>query len=313
MASSRRTGTNESKWSTPGGAGTWSAGVNTFGSAGNGRDYTALSLWESDTDVDIVTSTVSPVLECYRDAASYSIGSGLSLSGATANTTYFRILRAASGARHLGVSGAGIVLTGTQGVQSPDTGTVVQDIEIVVSGNAAGDVYAFQIGTNSMQGVGLLLKATNAGAGGGYGANCTLNRNGSVLVNCIAYECKTDGFNINAGATTPLRMLNCTSVGNGRYGFSYATAQPVYINCIGQNNGTADWNGAGGTGSDYNLSKDTTAPGAHKVISTTLTFSNAAADDYRLAITDTAAIGAGADLSADTWAFDDDIAFTVRS
>lgn len=308
MASSRRTGTNESKWS----GGAWSAGVNSFGTAGGGRDYTSLTTWETDTDVDIVTATVSPVLECYRDATSYA-QNAITFSGATTNATYRRFIRAASGARHAGVSGAGILFTGTGGFQGLEDYFALQDVEIVTAANSSAAVYGYAPDPPGGEGIGLLLKATNAGSGLGYGAYSTpSNRNGRVLANCIVYECEADGYSFQAGATTPIKIYNCTSVNNGGYGFTYATTQPVYKNCIGYNNTTADWNGTGGTGTDYNLSKDASAPGTNNFVSKTLAFSNAAADDYRLAATDTDAINVGTSLAADTWAFDDDIAFTTR-
>ena len=62
-----------------------------------------------------------------------------------------------------------------------------------------------------------------------------------------------------------------------------------------------------------NLSSDATAPGVSAITSTALTFANKAADDFRLDSTDTAAIGAGTDLSADSvYSFSVDIEDDTR-
>jgi len=305
MASSRRAGTNERKWD----GDSWEVGVNTFGTAGAGRDYTAISLWETDTDVDIVTATVSPVLECYNDAASYDLGGAVVFVGATVNTTYFRILRAHSTTRHLGVSGAGVVFDGSSSLSLGETDFGVEDIEVRRSVNNANPRLAVEAAATRGRIVGVLAKGVNTGAGTGLGiynsANVTV-----YIVNCIAFE----SDDVNIGQRNGV-VYNCTAVNGGGYGFSYTTTEPAYKNCIGYNNTGGDWNTAGGaSGTDYNLSKDATVPASAHHVHGTLTFNNAGADDYRLTSTDTDAIGAGASLAADaTFAFDDDIAFTVRS
>jgi hypothetical protein len=316
MASARRTGTNESKWSTPGGAGTWSAGANTFGAAGFGRDYTSLGLWETDTDVDLVTDQVSAVLECYADAASY-VSNGLSIAGATTSATYRRILRAAATARHNGVPGAGVkFVNSTGGVYSllaaGEAYCCIYDVEAVLTSTVTSSVSA--IAASSVAGtemVGLLVSATTSGAGGtACGIRAANAANDYRVANCIAYGCSHDGFLLRG---TTARVVNCTAVGNGGYGFSFLTNAVIWINNIGSGNTGGDFDGAGATGTTHNLSSDTSAPGATNYRSKTLTFVNAAAKDYRLASTDTEAIGKGTSLAADaTWAFDDDIAFTVR-
>ena len=84
MASARRTATNEN--------------ISTYDSAG-GKDYTSLSAWESATDVNLVSAAQSEVLECYKGAHNdYVI-----VTGATANSSYFRIIRPAAGEGHSGI------------------------------------------------------------------------------------------------------------------------------------------------------------------------------------------------------------------
>jgi hypothetical protein len=95
-------------------------------------------------------------------------------------------------------------------------------------------------------------------------------------------------------------VINCTT-----YGISYYSTT-IYKNNICQSASGSDflaYSGGGGTGSN-NLSKDTTGN-----IQATLTFTDAANNDYSLASTDTDAINAGADLGSD---YNTDIIGTAR-
>src|SRR3989344_2566159 len=80
-------------------------------------------------------------------------------------------------------------------------------------------------------------------------------------------------------------------------------------NCIGYELNSGSWN----TLSNYNISSDTTAPGANSKKSTTVSFIDSANKDFRLASSDTAAKNAGADLSGDAnLAVTTDIAGNLR-
>ena len=80
-------------------------------------------------------------------------------------------------------------------------------------------------------------------------------------------------------------------------------------NCVAYNFGTDFGANASGTGSDYNASSDTSAPGANSVHSiTSAAFVDSANDDYTPA-SGGALAGAGTDLSA---FFSDDITGTAR-
>ena len=308
MASSRRPGTNED--------------VKTFGAAGYGRDYTSLATWEDATDIDCVTGTTSPVLECYKDAGSYAISSGFEISGADTSATYFRVLRAASGSRHSGVPGSGVKFACSAEVTLYDHYLHISDLEWVGAFNSSSvcgplsDYFGY--GRLYVEIVGCLFSATNSGSELGYGLKlpCESQACGYLkVVNCIAYDCDGAGFYLNASASF---CSSCTSAGNGTYGFRYVTYEPIYKNCIASGNATADWNTAGGdTGTTHNLSGDATAPAAGTYYrSKTLYFMAAQGrtGDYRIAPADLDAKGKGTDLSADgTFAFDDDSAFNLRS
>ena len=134
--------------------------------------------------------------------------------------------------------------------------------------------------------------------------------------NCIIYDPPRNGFQMRMVDTSgggALHALNCTVINAGANGFNVAARSSSggvgsLRNCIAQDCGINDF-GSGGSGASgtwtqtNNLSKDATATstdtdsGATSIINTTLTFRDAAAYDYHLAATDTAAIDAGVDLS----------------
>lgn len=305
MATSRISGTNESKWVVS----VYVAGVNTFG--GVTRDYTSLSTWESDTDNDNVTATASPVLECYADSASYN--QSVNMTGATNNSTYFRILRnAANQAFVLNVSSTGAsgivgITELNSGVESNTTGSFT----VTGAGNSAGVRPGISINSNGNFVIGLIIHdITNAGAGTADGITFG---NGAATVcrtiNNVVYACKSVGITLRQSGSY---AYNDTVVGCAT-GYSPSTGNPVLKNCIGDNN-TTDFSGTFSGSSRNNASKDTTATaGSGNRISQTFTYVGAGAP-YQLASTDAGAKGFGIDLSADaTFPFDDDIAGSTRT
>lgn len=307
MASSRRTGTNEGRWN---GSALATDRVNTYDSAG-GKDYTSLVTWEQATDIDV--GEVSPVIECY--SGTHALSAQVSLAGATnTSATYRRIIRAASTARHAGVPTAGVIFTG-----AIDYGlfvlnepyAILQDVHIVNATNSANYTGGVVLGNQAgLQVVGCLLKATNAGSAVASGVYAETAFNDFVVVNCIAYECKTNGFSLRGTSSI---IYNCTAVGNGNYGFgSTQSTMGTVKNCLAQSNTGGDFRDSTWAGSATCLSSDTTSP-TEALRSKTVTFVDADNDDYRIT-NDADAVGAGTDLSSDpVFAFDDDIAFTTRS
>lgn len=72
--------------------------------------------------------------------------------------------------------------------------------------------------------------------------------------------------------------------------------------------------GSWGSGTSYNLSEGTDAPGTSSKQSTTISFVNEAGDDFHLAVGDTGAKASGTSLASDTdWSFSDDIDGETRS
>lgn len=295
MATSRITATNES--------------ISTFG--GGGRNYTSLSTWESDTDNDNVTGTVSPVLECYADSASYN--QSVNMTGATNNSTYFRIIRNAAGEAFVldvGSTGASGIVGITElnsGVESNTTGSFT----VTGDGNSAGERPGISINSAGNFVIGVYIHdMTNAGAGGAAGISFG-NGAGTVCrsINNVVYACKTTGITLRQSGSY---AYNDTVVGCAT-GYALSSGNPILKNCIGASN-TTDFSGTFSGSSRNNASSDTTATaGSGNRISQTFTFVGGGAP-YQLASTDTGAKGFGLDLSADaTFPFDDDIAGSTRT
>lgn len=289
------------------------------------RDYQVgeMSVWESDTDIDLSIANSGEVLDCYDDAASFN-ESGIVIAGATnTNATRFRLIRAPVGQCHDGTPNNGFTISTTTNaiiIDIQETYAQIWDLIIIGAFNSASNYAACRMANpgNTGKYVGIIAKATNAGTGEGRGILINAVIINSMAINCLAYECKTYGFNILAASGITNRALNCTAINCGM-GFSIgqgATAGTVVLtNCIGQDNASGDFisDGLVTENVTYCLSKDATADdwgGAGNLINKDLGFANEAGDDWHLASTDTDAINAGIDLSA---TFDDDIDFTVRA
>lgn len=292
MVSARRTGTNEN--------------VQTYG---NGtRNFTSLATWESATDNDLVTGMVSEVLECYDDAASFDDRVGI--SGAITDSSFMRIIRAASGQGHDGTPNIGVTFTNTGVARTfivAESNFKLQDIIVAensASGSTSGSV---DVNADACEIVGVLAaNATNSGAALMRGIR--LGGDNTIAVDCLASGCDDSGFFIDGSGDT-IYLYNCTAVGNGETGFEEAlSTATIAKNCLSGGNTTSDFAGSFAASSVTNASSDGTAPGAGSRINQTFTFVNAGGDDYHLDSSDAGAKDFGTDLSGDgVFAFDDDV------
>jgi hypothetical protein len=288
MATCRITGTNED--------------VDTYDSAG-GKDYSTLQGWEEATDIDCVAGTISPVLECYKGAHSDDDA----LSGATANATYFRTVRPASGEGHQGVpkSDGSIVefhSTDLSVFDLLERNATLQDLCCTISTNSADSKHTVRHGgydDTCIIGC-LIYNCTNAGAGAAYGVTHKLDgaNEKQFTIGCLIHNCKSRAINPQADgdANQDIYVYNCT-ITNNDIGMKYDadTDESVAINVISVNN-TTDWE-VGWT------TTTCTSEGEAGVV-----FRDSANDDFHLDAIDTVARGQGTNLSADIkFAFDDDI------
>jgi hypothetical protein len=107
----------------------------------SGGDYSLMSTGEATEASDLVTATNQHVLECDAFTCNDSAGVVIS-SGWTTSSTYNITIKAAAGAEHDGVVGAGFILNATGAATAFSNGpndrhVTIQDIELVYSGSTA--------------------------------------------------------------------------------------------------------------------------------------------------------------------------------
>ena len=284
MGSARKTGTNEN--------------IQTYDSAG-GKDYTALTTWEQATDIDLVTGTQSEVLECYKGAHNDEV----SFSGATANSSYFRILRPATGEGHSGIpkiDGSVVAFT-RSGTDSAcfflnENNIQLQDLVVEFDTTHTGSVsycYFLVNSSNDQACVGCLaLEGSRGDTGNSHVGFAGYDNH--YFIDCLAHNLESDGTGDGFLLLGAANCYNCTSTNNGRGMAEESIANPVAKNCISSHN-TTDWFG---TWTKTTCTAENDEP----------TYVNSGGDDFHLDSSDTVAKGNGTDLSGDAnYAFDDDI------
>jgi len=261
-----------------------------------GRDYSTIAAWESATDEDCTTGwgtgvyadPCSPMGDCYDDA---DFDERYVLSGATTDSTHYRRLTVHVGERHVGKEGAGVTL-----VIDQEYDVVIQDLYIVIewflltgTGNRSGPNNAPE---NSRCMIRNIVCATTESMSF-YIANCGAGTE-AYLRNCSIYGMSQYG--IHGASTIPWIVQNCSILGTADYTLRYATCTNViassstgthiFFNCTG----------------DYNIGSDTSAPGGHSIhsIAPADLFESivSGSEDLHLKDDNTAASGAGSDLSA---------------
>lgn len=289
MASSRRTATNEN--------------ISTYDSAG-GKDYSNLLLWEADTDIDLVSATQSEVVECYKGAHS----NPMSFAGATTNSSYFRILRPASGEGH-----SGIPKSDGSCVEFHSTGNVfiifeqysmVQDVVLKSTSSASGNRHCLALNMPNTYAIGVLAyDSSNSGSGKMLGISSIPGAAANAyIINCLAHNIGDYGIWCDNNGVTYL--YNTTSVLNGVYGVRVESGSTCNAkNVASSGNSTNDYSNAGTLNQTTNTSEGASP-----------TYVASGSDNFHLADGDTVCRGNGTDLSADgNFAFDDDIDGETRS
>lgn len=271
--------------------------IATIGS-GPGRTFAAITDWEAWTDNNCVTGAggtapydvpCSPVGECYDDG---DFNEGVWVESATCDATHYRGLTAHVDSRHEGKMGAGV---------------------FVVSGIGVAELYFV---VEWMQTINTSISLSWAPANSRWlASNCIISRttdwsigfrmnssgagSESTCRNCIAYGTEIHSDGLFHRITT---AQNCTAIGKYQTGFEECA---TCTNCIGVTiTSGAPFHASGG---DYNISSDTSSPGAHSIdnIAAADLFANVGAGTEDLHLkAGAAAIGAGTDLSA---YFTDDI------
>ncbi len=268
---------------------------------------------------------VSPVLECYDDAASFN--DYVTIAGATTNATYFRIIRPggtkASGWQgNDGTPNNGVSFFSTTDADMFSIGesyTQVQDLIGKITINTTTVRAAFSVTVANAAIVGCIATDSN---NAGTGASRGFFISNGFIIDSLAHNIEpgsanASGFFSFAVAGVTSRIYNSTSQG-GTQGFRFGnTGTHVMTNCLATGNTTDFVNSpvSGTVTITYCASGDATADdwgGAGNRISQTFTFVNSGGDDFHLASNDAGALSYGTDLSADgTYPFNDDIDFDI--
>jgi len=227
-ATSRRTATNEH--------------ISTYGTTCGGTcDYTVLATWEEATDIDLVAATQSEVLECYDDAASFDDND--ILDGAITDSSYFRIIRPASGQGHDGTPNNGFTFINTTGIEIigiSENYSQIQDLIGKLNINIASNKFTFTMlgDQNAIIGC-IVFDSVNASATNvAHGIRSAIaDPKVQYIINCLAHNCEQDGFGLSNTGTA--YFYNCTSTNNGRYGFYRANGTANATNCDSNNNSLA--------------------------------------------------------------------------
>lgn len=298
MATARRTGTNEQ--------------ITTYGSPSRTFDDGEFSVWEAATDTDHVADTETDVLECFDDQASFD--DQLVIGGSTNDSSFFRIIRPASGEGHDGTSNNGFTIDSTANINVitiSETFFQLQDIIISFDFSSASGRYCISLASGGADTaiVGcILFDIVNSGSGVGSGMLVQSN-NVFNIIDCLINNADDVGIVANKSGGLSMFVFNCTITDCGGNGLQTVSNNQVkLVNVLSDGSGAVDFTGTFNNASNHNASGDTTAPGTDSRISQTFTFVNAAGDDFHLDAADAGADNFGVDLSGDSdYDFDDDI------
>jgi hypothetical protein len=267
-----------------------------YDSAG-GKDYSSFATWESATDNDLVSASKGEVLEVYagnHDDALYNC------AGATCNSSYFRLVKPATGAKHSGIfvtSGVARFVISSGGWACFDIRedySRVEDliIELTERGETSCGVCRFMGATEQAAYVGILLKGSSETSVHGFQNYSRDAGDVSLTINCIAINC-ANGW---VAGSEDILAYNCNAVSNTN-GFIRSAGTATAKNCCSSSN-SADW-----WGQTTCTAEDATP-----------TYVASGSGNYHLASNDSVCMNNGTDLSSDEdYPFDDDIDGETRS
>ncbi len=243
------------------------------------------------------------VLTAYADAAPYN--DIINFTGATTDSNYYRVLRAASGQRGTPTSGVRFAETlSPTGIYINENYSSVYGVAVSVS-YANAYIYGFYNSGSYNIFSGCTAYDFSGATDSSSGFTAGPISYYAKFINCLAYNIDSPvhdygGFNVfkDTAGNNVNYFYNCTAVGCSKAGFFSAgqnVSNPVMVtkNCISQSNGSTFYGIYGGV-----IEQTTNA-------TTGVVF---AADGYHLDPTDTVAKNNGTDLSTDSaFKFGEDI------
>jgi len=261
----------------------------------SGRDYTSLFAAEAGEQQDLtaLAETMAFEMDAMADPAD-----GAKFDGWTVSTTYYVILRGASGVQaDLPYGDSGYRLTGSAtclnliGLQF----TRVQDLCLITSDSGGARKALLGGGGEIFDRCVFVASHTS------YSGNLVEPQNhasqDTVFRNCVSVIVGTSGQGfVHQGGSGTARFYNCTAIG-GANGFDRDFGAAQIINCLADGQSGTGFTSTWETGSGFNASWDATAPGDDSRQSQTFTFVDGSGGDYRLASGDAGARTFGSDLS----------------
>ena len=260
--------------------------VSTIGTSS--RDYSTIQAWETAVDGDLVTNNTIQKGETYNDS---TFTAGVIIDGSTTDSTHYMWLTVASGERHNGTAGTGVVINMSSDgypVRIRDPYTLVEWLEVTNWSSVTSGYRGIYINVGSFSTVrnNLVHDSTQID---NDGINDITGNN--EVYNNIIYNITGDGF--SAGADTT-KVYNNTIYNVSVYGIANGDSRNNLI--IGS--GTADYKSTGAN-SNYNISSDATAPGTNSITNITAAslFQNVGDNNFHI-LRGARAVDAGTDLSA---------------
>lgn len=295
--------------STAGGDGT------TNNTTGATRAYATIVEWESNEQTDLVADGDTHLVLVDGTAAD---GTGVDINGWTTGANNFVTIRANTASIPTQTAfDTGIYrLDGSTTTMLEIFEQFVRVERMQIKATAAWAILARASGTVDIRVNGCVLVGDSGGEGHGIGLQAASGSGGAKIWNNIIYDfdgsSSSNGMFISMSGTTSY-VYNNTVVGI-RDGIEEVNGTVVAKNNIVQTAVTNSYTGTFGSGTDKNCDDgDATAPGT-TTFSGSVTFENAASDDFRLSASDTLVKGNGEDVSGDAnLAFDDDFFGDTRT
>jgi len=249
----------------------------------NSRDYANPALWWADCPSNLVTSTDTWEGECYNDSE-FTTSSGYDFTGVTTSSTYFASLKSASGE---GFNDDADKLTNAltynqaNGVAIRKTSNYGTTIKINVQDFFLDGVQISSTGTNG--GIAIIVDSSASDRVEirnviGLSTSATWiasTRKSCLFVNCVFIQPANTNATVAEGVVSfyaAPTIANCTVItlksGNTTNGIDKrgSSADSMVVkNTAVFGFGTAFDSGSWGTGSDYNCTDDTSAPGANSL------------------------------------------------
>ena len=256
------------------------------------RAYQTLQGWEDDRDGDLVAEQRREVGVTYIDGPFdppyASSNSALLINGSTTDVDHFMWLTVASGQRHNGTAGTGVVVDGRGitkfGMNDQDDFTRIDSLELARFKKASDSGFASIVttGVNAIYSHLLVHDFLEPTANGdGIRVSATAGGWSFTLRNSILYHGDRSGVRIDE-ATSNVTVENVTIHDMDTFGLSIGGGggTATVTNTISTDSGTASFEAGSGTlTQSYNLSSDATAtgtgslttrPSANQFVSTTL-------------------------------------------